>query len=385
MPQPSCTPAPARLPRLALSLLMLPAVVAQDAAYQRALTAFAKLPAARQQAVAREWQASLPPEAVLLHTQGLRAASTSAAPGSPKAAANRGPAGKRAAAKEPIFDCFLRRVTYEHAQGVLTPAPAPTGPLPKATFELLVPLGHAYHGALPDCDRIVAALLQRMDRDPSARAFATLLGRWSNDGEPFYEALDRTAGTGDSVFYADAMLDDFGKCFGKANPELKRSKPAAQQALHRAFLAYRQYRGLREAIAWSVVLPPDQPLPPALRRYEVAPAGSYSVRDLVVMMLLACEDNPLVLVDLVVEAAPPLPQPLWSADYEPVQALQRVFDGLQERMLTAHSSTDTYLAAALQRRRLLAGVLRAAAASALGCANQSAMPRTATGVRSSGA
>jgi hypothetical protein len=376
MPQPSCTPAPARLPRLALSLLLLPVAAAQDAAYQRALTAFAKLPAARQQAVAREWQASLPPEAVLQHTQGLRAASTSAAPASPKAAASRGPAGKRTAAKAPFFDCFLQRVAYEHAYGVLAPAPAPTGPMPRATFELLAPLGHAYHGALPDCDRIVAALLQRLDRDPSARAFAALLARWTNDGEPFYEALDRTAGTGDSVFYADAMLDDFSKCFGKAHPELKRSKPATQQALHRAFLAYRQYRGLREAIAWSVVLPPDQPLPPALRRYEVAPAGCYSVRDLVTMVLLACEDNPLRLVDLVVEAAPPLPQPLWSADHEPVKALQQVFAGLQDRMLTTHASTDAYLAAALQRRRQLAAAMHQATARALG------LPATAAPIAS---
>ena len=38
-----------------------------------------------------------------------------------------------------------------------------------------------------------------------------LLETWRNGSESFYHALDRTAGTEESVFFYDAMLGDFIK------------------------------------------------------------------------------------------------------------------------------------------------------------------------------
>src|SRR6185503_21020214 len=96
------------------------------------------------------------------------------------------------------------------------------------------------------------------------------LHAWRNGDESFYEALDRTAGTKDAVFFYDAMLSDFRTQFGSgdAGHTLGRGLQVAHDALHDAFLAYRQYRGFREAVAWSLVLPPGRALPKRLQRYE---------------------------------------------------------------------------------------------------------------------
>jgi hypothetical protein len=117
---------------------------------------------------------------------------------------------------------------------------------------------------------------------------AAFLQSWRNGDESFYEGLDRTAGTKDSVFFFDAMLGDFRGLFAGGASDGGATLPGGPQqahdALHDAFLAYRQYRGFREAVAHALVLPPDVPLPARLHRYEERVAGGYSLRQQVVMV-----------------------------------------------------------------------------------------------------
>ena len=111
-------------------------------------------------------------------------------------------------------------------------------------------------------DRALARLMYQLDTDTRADQFAAFLHAWRNGEESFYEALDRTAGTKDAVFFYDAMLGDFRQQFGGGGaPAMGRGLQQAHDDLHDAFLAYRQYRGFREAVAWSLVLPPGRALP----------------------------------------------------------------------------------------------------------------------------
>lgn len=212
----------------------------------------------------------------------------------------------------------------------------------------------ALQGMLPESDHAVAAMLRRLDSDTAADRFAAFLQAWRNGEESFYEALDRTAGTEKSVFYFDVMLDDYVTLFRPPGTSVgeetlaarQKSLDAAHGSLHGSFLAYRQYRAFREAVALALVLPPSRPLPPQLSRYEKAPAGTYSLRDQVVMVLAIEGYDPLAVVDLIKSSAPPLPKPLWSAQYDPYTAWNVIFRERIEKMIAETSSTDAHLAKA---------------------------------------
>jgi hypothetical protein len=130
---------------------------------------------------------------------------------------------------------------------------------------------------VPDADKALGSLLFQLDADEGGAEFSLFLQGWRNEKESFYEALDRTAGTKDSLFYYDAMLHDFTDRFAKGSKgkALKQSLVTAQDALHDSFLALRQYRGFREAVAWTLVIPPSSPLPHRLQRYEAKAEGAY--------------------------------------------------------------------------------------------------------------
>ena len=64
-------------------------------------------------------------------------------------------------------------------------------------------------GFLPDQDLALASMLRELDHDRGADEFSSVLEEWRDGDESFYRALDRTAGTQDSVFFYDAMLGDF--------------------------------------------------------------------------------------------------------------------------------------------------------------------------------
>ena len=224
-------------------------------------------------------------------------------------------------------------------------------------------------GTLPDADLVVADAQARMDHDRSADGFMRFLELWRNGDESFYEALDRTAGTQDSVFFYDAMLADYVSEFGRGKTEaakqIKKSLDAAHDALHDSFLRYRQYRAFREAVALSLVLPPDVPLPPNLRRYEEKRQGLYSLRQQVTMVLAVQGWDPRRVAARIRGTAQPLPDPLWSAGYDPYPAWDRVFQGAMPEMISASGDTTKFLRGAEEQWLQQANALRLAARAAL--------------------
>ncbi|GAB4141325.1 MAG: hypothetical protein Fur0037_08130 [Planctomycetota bacterium] len=228
------------------------------------------------------------------------------------------------------------------------------------------PLRRALLGAVPDADLALSALEARMDSRNEADAFAVFLQTWRNGDESFYEALDRTAGREESLFFYDAMLGDFAARFAAKDREASRSLQAAHDALHRAFLAYRQYRGFREAAALAMVLPPGVAFPSRLSRYEAKAEGGYSLREQVQMVLAAQDWDCAAVASAIAKALPPPPDPLWSAPHDPFPAWRGIFEAHMDRMIEGAGSTDAWLAKARADMQAdaqaVAGVARAAAA-----------------------
>lgn len=235
--------------------------------------------------------------------------------------------------------------------------------------ERSVPVELALLGMPTQADRAVAELMARLDTQRSADAFGMFLETWRNGDESFYQALDRTAGGSDGVFYYDAMLSDFVQAFSKGRDpvykELRKSHDAAHHALHHAFLTYRQYRAFREAVALSLVLPPDVPLPKHLRRYEHVSHG-YSLRDMVTMVHASVGFDAFAVVDQIAANAAPLPTPLWSATYDPFEAWDQVFQAATPKMLADCRHTDDFLREAVDARMQQAKQVRAIACEVLG-------------------
>lgn len=358
---------------------------AQDAAAQQA---FAKLGKSAQQAALEKLAGSLPDTPL---AKALVAASQAAdRPGEARAARRAEHRGKRTIAFEDEPRALPVRVVYAFGLGTIEPVggdkgakPAPAAHATKAkdkgtgkdkdTAEPAaaerdpIDMQQALLGCLPGSDRALAAIERDLDGDARGDGYAAFLQSWRNGQESFYEALDRTSGTKDSVFFFDAMLDDFRGQFGggHGSAKLAGGLQAAHDALHEAFLAYRQYRGFREAVAWSLVLPPDLPLPARLQRYEQAPAGSYSLRQQVVMVAAVLDHDHAALAKAIADGAPPLPEPIWSAGYDPYPAWNALFRGKLDAMIDRAGSSDAFLQRAQDERRELAAQIQAAAKQAI--------------------
>ncbi|MFN3242677.1 MAG: hypothetical protein ACE37K_14335 [Planctomycetota bacterium] len=277
---------------------------------------------------------------------------------------------KKPAPKAPASWQLPAVVTYRYGLARIEPVLRTGGRNALKAAELRVPTELLLLGMLPDADLVVAELQRQMDGDRSADPFMRFLELWRNGDESFYQALDRTAGTQDSVFFYDVMLGDYVKSFGKgksaAAKHLASSLDAAHDALHDSFLSYRQYRAFREAVALSLVLPPDVQLPARLRRYETAAEGLYSLRDQVQMVLAANDHDPRAVTTLVRETAPPLPDPLWSSSYNPYDGWTKVFQRAMPKMIADSGSTDAFLAKASKQATERATTVRNAARAALG-------------------
>ena len=234
------------------------------------------------------------------------------------------------------------------------------------------------HGCHPLHEVAVAKLQARMDIDRGADRFGLFLESWRNTGpsgdESFYSALDRTAGTKESIFFYDAMLSEFGARFG--GKDAKRwSQQESHDKLHQSFLTYRNYRAFVEALAYSLLLPPAQPFPPPLARYDypAVAQGQYSLRHQVDLLLEASGGDIAAVADLAIEAlkSNPLPQNLWEAgSYQPVATLGLIFrERLPELidMATSRSlaHTDALHEQSVQSRNAHAATLAAAALAAL--------------------
>lgn len=354
----------------ALLVLLLPPAIAQEPDGKALWLQATKLPAKQQQEAIEHLRAGQP-------THPLLAAltQTAAAADQPQHERGKPPAHKRPkkAVEFPLeVDPLPRRVDYLFGLGTIvrragkdTPVQKPNGKSNgskangRPTTLDLTPLHQALLGAAPDADKALAVLLQRLDHDQGADAFAAFLQSWRNDDESFYEALDRTSGTKDSVFFFDVMLDDFRGTFGqgKGAAALGGGLQGAHDALHDAFLTYRQYRAFREAIAWSLVLPPDIALPTRLARYEQKVAGAYSLRQQVVMVAAALDHDLTKVVAAVQDGAPALPQPLWAGKHDPYPTWTARFAALQTTMIERDGSTDAFLQRAETERRELASAL----------------------------
>lgn len=331
-----------------------------------------KLPHLQQQQALDHLHEHLPPHALLTAWQALARSTEQAQHERQKALPHKRP--KKAMEFPLEVEPLPRRVDYLFGVGTIVPRdgkplPAPAaaakpGAKPsKATAPDLVPLHQALLGGAPDTDKAVAALLQQLDHDHGADAFAAFLQSWRNGEESFYEALDRTAGSKDGVFFYDAMLGDFRTHFGrgKDGAAIGSSLQAAHDALHEAFLVYRNYRAFREAVAWSLVLPPDVPLPARLARYEAKVPGAYSLRQQV-LMVDAALDHDVAKVVAAVNDAQALPQPLWTGKHDPYATWTPKFAALLPTMIERAGSSDAFLQRAEGERRELATTLAKLAA-----------------------
>ncbi len=242
----------------------------------------------------------------------------------------------------------------------------PNDPVPGTTSEEFAAL---LDGMPPDLDLALAQCMRELDTDHGGNALGLFLESWRNGAESFYRALDRTAGTPEEVFYYDAMLGEFARRFAigpsVASMQAKKGLQQAHDALHDGFLAYRQYRAMREAVALSLLLPPDAPLPKSLRRYGEAPAGQLSLRDEVEMVAGATHESFAAVVDLVRGSAKPLPSPMWAEPYEALVPFHAAFGKRSSEWLTEGLTAEQVIARRRDARREAPRKIAAAVRAAL--------------------
>lgn len=229
-------------------------------------------------------------------------------------------------------------------------------PFANAPEDLLAML----RGLPPDLDLALAGAMAALDQSSAVDKFALFLESWRNGQESFYRALDRSAGTKEAVFYFDAMLGEFQARFApKGTPGAEQLKSLKQlhDALHDAFLVYRQYRGLREAAACVAVFPPSLRLPKCLERYDSQRVG-YALRDDLLILARIDGQDPLPGLRMIADSAGPLPSPLWSTQgkYDALLPFQKAFEGRLARTIenggeNTNISSDAMLAAEVADRQ----------------------------------
>lgn len=233
----------------------------------------------------------------------------------------------------------------------------------------------ALRGLHPDTDLALAGALAELDVSGDADQLALFLEGWRNGQESFYRALDRTAGTKEAVFYFDAMLGEFQNRFapkGTPGGEALKSLRQLHDALHDAFLAYRQYRGMREAAACAAILPVEVPLPRFLARYDSARAG-YALRDDLLILAALDGHDPLPGLQGIHATMAPLPVPLWSTrgHYEALPPFQTAFEARLAKAIAdpgagAISSDGLRAAEAAERSAVRARIVALARGLAVG-------------------
>ena len=230
-------------------------------------------------------------------------------------------------------------------------------------------------GCVPGVELQVATILRELDVVSTWDSFAVLLDAWrhrsrSGAEESFYAALDRTAGSEVGLFFFNSMLDEFVKrCDDGSLREAGHDRQV--DYIQRAFCSYRQYRAFTEAVAWSMVLPPDAPLPAHLRRYDypAVAEGLYSTRH-VLDILLDHEDGDVSAVvadvrDLL--SSMDEPSSLDDPGFLPVSAFNARFqERLAEIVAKSNTHTDTMGERMRASRQAAADEIRAATRAALG-------------------
>ncbi len=167
-------------------------------------------------------------------------------------------------------------------------------------------------GHTPEMELAAAAISRELDVDRSRDKLSRFLEYWRNGPESFYQALDRTAGSDERVFYYDAMLGEF---VARVAPELGKASSLKEKhdRLHTAFLTLRDYRAFIEAM--SIALVSTEPLPVRLSDYEYSvDPSSARVRDVVELIVASNRGD---LVESIRElreflSAHPMPEQLWG-------------------------------------------------------------------------
>lgn len=202
-----------------------------------------------------------------------------------------------------------------------------------------------------------AALLARMDVERGFDDVAGLLETWRNGEESMYEALDRTAGSGEAVFHYDVMIDDFVRhCVPADHPDRRNfiaSRDAARGGFQRAFTAWCGRRSTLEMVALACLLGPDTPLPGRLARYEQVEPGSHSMRELVELIVIAHRGDVRAACDAIVAEFAPLTTAPWQADREGWRAVLAAYRRIEPQLLADGRSTFEQLAASRATRREL--------------------------------
>ncbi len=171
-------------------------------------------------------------------------------------------------------------------------------------------------GHPPDAEAAISVMQRDLDIDRSRDKLSRFLEYWRNGKESFYQALDRTAGTTEAVFFYDAMLGEF---VDRVSPNLQKSRTLSEKhdRLHTAFLTLRNYRRFIEAVSLELVS--TEPFPTHLKEldYSVV-AGAVQVRD-GMELVIAANDGDVVATFAEIKAlmaAHPMPDELWGK-YEP--------------------------------------------------------------------
>ncbi|MBK8975476.1 MAG: hypothetical protein IPM29_06090 [Planctomycetes bacterium] len=209
-------------------------------------------------------------------------------------------------------------------------------------------------GRLPDLDAALATLLARLDDQRGFDREAVFLDAWTNGAESFFDALDRTAGREEGVFHYDAMLDEWlDHCVPADHADRSRFRRGQDELLRGfqdAFVSYRSYRSVREMLALTLVLAPDDPLPAPLDRYEMNGGAGHSTRECVDVVLAVCDDDPRRVAELFLEHAEALQAEPWESRHEAWRGIGRMFDAVRERAMATGCSTFELAARSRQHR-----------------------------------
>lgn len=252
---------------------------------------------------------------------------------------------------------FPLRSVYRFGFGTLDRLDAKKKPSSqKARIEQREQIAAMMNGELPDTDLILAGSLRELDDQRTVDRFAGFLARWRDGKESFYEALERTAGTEDSVFHFDIMLeewvDDFVPKDHADGKQLRRGPDAAQVAFHRAFRNVRLYRELREMIALTFLLPGEAPMPSDLSSYEQKLSSDrHSSRECVEILLEICEGDVNEVIRRVREASPPFLEDPWTAAYPTTQAIDKPFRAALNEVLKDGQRSSQELLSDWRKRR----------------------------------
>ena len=145
-----------------------------------------------------------------------------------------------------------------------------------------------------------------------------------------------------------------------------RSLNDTQTAFYRMAATYRAYRGVRELIALSLILPSDVRLPEQLaKRYEDNGGNAYSTRDVIELLLAAHDGDVGATMRTILTHLEQMPTVLWKPRFNSVQGLYRAQDALMAKITAGGRHSDQTLAQHKAKRKDLRNTIANVACGAL--------------------